>query len=109
MGHPQTNAIATLGPLPADAYYLFVDDTGRDDILHTTHDTSAAIFERIRSGTTIQAIDQQPYLQGYLTVVFLYLNLEYGLSLAQDILTGPLAIDRSNVDVIAKLVDKGTR
>ena len=109
LSHPQTNAIATLGPLPADAYYLYIDDSGRDDILHATHDTSPAIFERIRGGTTVQTIDQQPYLQGYLTVVFLYLNLEFGLSLAQDILTGPFPIDRNNVDLIDKLVDRGVR
>ena len=109
LSHPRTNAISTLGPLPADAYYLYVDDSGRRDILHTTHDTSPAIFERIRDGATIQTIDQQPYLQGYLTVVFLYLNLEYGLSLAQDILTGPFAIDRTNVDLISRLVDQGVR
>jgi len=109
LSHPQSTAIATLGPLPADAFYLFVDDSGRDNILHATHDTSPAIFERIRRGTTIQAIDQQPYLQGYLAVVFLYLNLEYGLSLAQDVLTGPFAIDRHNVDRVSKLVDQGVR
>lgn len=109
LSHPQTNAIATLGPLPADAYYLYIDDSGRNDILHATHDTSPAIFERIRGGTTVQTIDQQPYLQGYLTVVFLYLNLEFGLSLAQDILTGPFPIDRNNVGLIARLVDQGVR
>lgn len=51
-------------------------------ILHVTHDTSPAIFERIRDGMTLQAIDQQPYLQGYLTVVFLYLHRTLGLALA---------------------------
>ncbi|MGA1198124.1 MAG: substrate-binding domain-containing protein, partial [Candidatus Latescibacterota bacterium] len=36
LGHPQTNAIATLGPLPADAFYLFVEEEGKapGEILH---------------------------------------------------------------------------
>ncbi|MCY3763153.1 MAG: substrate-binding domain-containing protein, partial [Gemmatimonadetes bacterium] len=66
LGHPQTNAIATLGPLPADAFYLFLEEEGKEagEILHVTHDTSTAIFDHIRSGYTVQAVDQQPYLQG---------------------------------------------
>ena len=111
LANPQTNAIATLGPLPADAFYLFMDESGShaDHILHATHDTSPAIFERIREGHTVQAVDQQPYLQGYLTVSFLYLNKEFGLSLADDILTGPFVINKQNVDQIFKLVDQGVR
>ena len=34
------------------------------DIFATTHDTSAEIYEMIQNGYLIQAIDQQPYLQG---------------------------------------------
>ena len=111
LGHPQSRAIATLGPLPADAFYLFVDDMGKEPgaILHVTHDTSQAIFDHIELGYTIQAIDQQPYLQGYLTVLFLYLNREFGLSLASDALTGPFVIDRSNVSLIEQLVQAGVR
>lgn len=111
LAHPDSRAIATLGPLPADAFYLYADDMGLEpgDVLHVTHDTSAAIFERIRSGLTLQAIDQQPYLQGYLTVVFLYLHNTLGLSLASDALTGPFVIDESNVDLVARLVAEGTR
>ena len=111
LAHPQTNAIATLGPLPADAYYLLVEEEGKQvgDILHATHDTSPAIFEHIRKGYTVQAVDQQPYLQGYLTVSFLYLNNAYGLTLAQDILTGPFSINKNNVDRIAQLMDEGYR
>lgn len=111
LGHPQTNAIATLGPLPADAFYLFAQEEGKDpgEILHATHDTSPAIFDNIRSGYTVQAVDQQPYLQGYLTVVFLYLHNEFGLTLAQDVLTGPFSINAQNVNRIAELMKAGYR
>ena len=111
LGHPETNAIATLGPLPADAFYLFLEEEGKEagEILHVTHDTSTAIFDHIRSGYTVQAVDQQPYLQGYLTVSFLYLNNAYGLTLAQDVLTGPFAINAANVDRISRLVADGYR
>ena len=111
LGHPETNAIATLGPLPADAFYLFLEEQGKEagEILHVTHDTSTSIFDHIRNGYTVQAVDQQPYLQGYLTVSFLYLNNAYGLTLAQDVLTGPFAINAANVDRISRLVAEGYR
>lgn len=111
LSHPQTRAIATLGPLPADAFYLYADEQGKTggDIIHVTHDTSPAIFQRIRQNYTLQAIDQQPYLQGYLTVLFLYLNRQYGLSLASDILTGPFAITNTNVGAVEALVQSGVR
>jgi simple sugar transport system substrate-binding protein len=111
LAHPQTRAIATLGPLPADAFYLYADEQNRKagELLHVTHDTSPAIFSRIRQGYTLQAIDQQPYLQGYLSLVFLYLNREYGLSLASDALTGPFVINAANVGAIEGWVKSGVR
>ncbi len=111
LAHPDCRAIATLGPLPADALYLYMEDEALavGDLLHVTHDTSGAIFDRIRTGYTLQAIDQQPYLQGYLSVMFLYLHKRFGLSLASDALTGPFVIDATNVDTIADLVAQGFR
>lgn len=111
LAHPDCGAIATLGPLPADALYLYLDDEGLPPgrLLHVTHDTSGAIFERIRTGYTLQAIDQQPYLQGYLSVTFLFLNKRFGLALADDALTGPFVIDATNVETIAQLVAEGYR
>ncbi len=111
LAHPDSRALATLGPLPADAFYLYADDMDLEagQILHVTHDTSPAIFAAIGDGLTLQAIDQQPYLQGYLTVVFLYLHRTLGLALASDALTGPFVIDATNVDLVAGLVTEGYR
>ena len=84
-------------------------DLEAGQILHVTHDTSPAIFAAIGDGLTLQAIDQQPYLQGYLTVVFLYLHRTLGLALASDALTGPFVIDATNVNLVAGLVTEGYR
>ena len=111
LSHPDANAIATLGPLPADAFYLFIEEESikPGQIFHATHDTSPTIFNHIENGYTVQTVDQQPYLQGYLTVVALYLNKEFGLSLATDVLTGPFVINAQNVNMIADLVKEGVR
>jgi simple sugar transport system substrate-binding protein len=109
--HPTTNAINTLGPTPASAFYLYAKDAGvkPGQIFHTNHDTSAEIFENIKSGMTVQTVDQQPYYQGFGTIEWLFLHVKYGLTPGGDILTGPGYIDASNVDQIAQLVKDGYR
>jgi len=109
--HPQTNAINTLGPTPASAYYLYAKDAGvkAGQIFHTNHDTSAEIFENIKAGMTVQTVDQQPYYQGFGTIEWLFLHVKYGLTPGGDILTGPGYIDATNVDQIAQLVKDGYR
>ncbi|MGW4985458.1 sugar ABC transporter substrate-binding protein, partial [Streptomyces mirabilis] len=58
------------------------------------------------------AVDQQPYLQGYLAVDSLWLyktNGNYSGGGEQPILTGPAFVDKSDVDTVAQFAAKGTR
>lgn len=106
-----TNAIFMLGPNPASALNLYLTESGREpgDLYATTHDTSAEIFDMIEAGYLLQAIDQQPYLQGFETIMWLHLNSQYGMQPGGDIFTGPGVIDQSNLDLIRELVVEGYR
>ncbi|KOT97578.1 MULTISPECIES: sugar ABC transporter substrate-binding protein [Streptomyces] len=58
------------------------------------------------------AVDQQPYLQGYLAVDGLWLyknNGNYSGGGEQPVLTGPAFVDKSNVKAVAEFASKGTR
>ena len=57
------------------------------------------------------AIDQQPFLQGYLAIdsLWLYLNNRNTIGGGTPVLTGPAFIDASNVDSIAEYAARGTR
>ena len=74
-------------------------------------DLSTDILNDIKAGTVAFTIDQQQYLQGYLPVVFLYLDITNknvvggGLPVA----TGPGFVDKTNVDAVVSLVAAGTR
>jgi simple sugar transport system substrate-binding protein len=105
LANPDLNAVFSLGPLPSDAYYQFLDENGIDPatILHGTFDLGPAIISAIQDGRTLIAIDQQQYLQGYETIMWLYLNHNYGLAPANDILTGPGRVTADNVDLVAAL------
>ena len=65
-----------------------------------TFDTNAALVDAIKNGDVQWAVDQQPFLQGYLSVdsLWLYLNNGNVIGGGQPTLTGPSFIDKSNVD-----------
>jgi simple sugar transport system substrate-binding protein len=62
----------------------------------------------IKKGITKAVIDQQPYLQGYFTVVQLAM-VKYGRFTPFDIDTGRGIVDDSNVDEVLDLVKKRIR
>ncbi|ADG77987.1 Putative ABC transporter substrate-binding protein OS=Tsukamurella paurometabola (strain ATCC 8368/ DSM / CCUG 35730 / CIP 100753 / JCM 10117 / KCTC 9821/ NBRC 16120 / NCIMB 702349 / NCTC 13040) OX=521096 GN=Tpau_1358 PE=4 SV=1 [Tsukamurella paurometabola] len=74
-------------------------------------DTNAAMIDAIRSGDVAWAVDQQPYLQGYLAVdsLWLYLTNRNTIGGGQAVSTGPAFIDKGNVDAVAELAKAGTR
>jgi simple sugar transport system substrate-binding protein len=104
--NPDTDIFLTLGPNGANPFYAFMEaeGLGAGDVRHGTFDLSPEINEKIKDGTTMFGIDQQPFLQGYNAVMYLMLKNRYGISPALPITpTGPGFVDLSNVDVVEKL------
>ena len=67
--HPTTQAILALGPDQATAVLRGVKDAGMGGHVYVaTFDLSSDILKAIQAGQIAFAIDQQPYLQGYLSV-----------------------------------------
>ncbi|WP_415974180.1 substrate-binding domain-containing protein [Rhodococcus sp. 077-4] len=81
------------------------------DATVVTFDTNAALVDAIESGDVAWAIDQQPYLQGYLAVdsLWLYLNNGNTIGGGNPVLTGPAFIDSTNIDAVAEYARNGTR
>jgi simple sugar transport system substrate-binding protein len=76
-----------------------------------TFDTNAAEIAKIKSGAVQWAVDQQPYLQGYLSVdsLWLYLTNANIIGGGVTVLTGPAFIDSSNVARVAQYAAAGNR
>lgn len=76
-----------------------------------TFDTNAELVKAIQSGDVQWAVDQQPYLQGYLAVdsLWLYKFNANTIGGGQPTLTGPAFVDKTNVDAVAKFAEAGTR
>ena len=73
-------------------------------------DMNEAGLNRIKDGTQSFAIDQQPYLQGYLAVSLLQSHIDFGNTLPTfPVLTGPGIVDSSNIEPTLKGVAAGAR
>ena len=67
-------------------------------------------LQRIKDGTQLFAIDQQPYLQGFLAVSLLNGYVNYGVDLpTRPVLTGPGIVRRDNVDATLTGAAAGAR
>jgi simple sugar transport system substrate-binding protein len=77
----------------------------------TTFDTNAALVDAIKDGKVQWAVDQQPFLQGYLAIdsLWLYINNKNLIGGGAPTLTGPSFIDQDNIDAVAELAKAGTR
>ncbi len=96
-----TNGLLALGPTSAHATLAALKDMGRSGDIHFgTFDLSGEIAEAVKSGVIAFAIDQQPYLQGYLPVVILTNLARYGVLPSGHINSGPGFVVKSNIALV---------
>jgi len=103
--------VTTLGAPFAMTAIQSIEESGSKAKL-ATFDLNKDAVGAIKDGKLQWAIDQQPYLQGYLSVDALWLyktNGNYSGGGEAPVLTGPAFVDKSNVEKIAQFAAKGTR
>ncbi|PTM82857.1 substrate-binding domain-containing protein [Streptomyces sp. VMFN-G11Ma] len=103
--------VATLAAPIALTAVQAMSDAGSKAKL-ATFDLNKDLTKAIDNGTVQFAVDQQPYLQGYLSVDSLWLyrtNGNYSGGGEQAVLTGPAFVDKSNIAKVAQFAAKGTR
>ena len=83
----------------------------RSEAKIATFDTNAELVKAIKDGTVEFAVDQQPYLQGYLAIDALWLYRTNGNTIGGGTatLTGPAFVDTSNVEQIEAFAAAGKR
>jgi len=101
-------ALGPLGSLPAIKALQDLNKAGQ--IKLATFDLSPDVLQAIKNGQMLFAIDQQPYLQGYLPIVLLTLYRTNLNIVANDvIMTGPFFVTSDNVAKVIQLTGQGTR
>ncbi|OUD04623.1 sugar ABC transporter substrate-binding protein [Streptomyces swartbergensis] len=94
------DAVVTIGVGDADSAASAIKQANvGSKVKLGTFDLSQSQLDRIKAGTQLFAIDQQPYLQGFYVVSMANQYLSYGVLPPQNpILTGPLLVTKDNVD-----------
>ena len=106
--HPDCKLVITdHGQLTATLpTYLRSAGLGPDDVFGAGFDLAPPTLEGIKSGYVDLVHSQQPFLQGFLPIFQIYLTAKYKIA-GLHIDTGVGLIDKTNVDFIAPLVEKG--
>ena len=87
-----------------------VRELGRSAKVHVaSFDLSPGMLKDVQDGTALFVVDQQPYLQGYLPVVFLAQKARYGLMPAGDVATGPSLIRKDQAGQVIALSSQSIR
>jgi simple sugar transport system substrate-binding protein len=104
------DGVITLGGQVAGVAVAAIAEAGSSAKL-ATFDLNADVAKAVAAGTISFAVDQQPYLQGYMGVVLLaqYKSNLNVLGGGQPVLTGPSLVTKDNAAQIEKLAAAGTR
>ena len=94
--NPDTDAIWVVTLLATPFVYRVVEDLDMvDQVKIATVDESPLAIEGILSGKLLATHSQQFWLQGYLPVIWLYLNNKFGYVPPPEELVGPVIIDQA--------------
>jgi simple sugar transport system substrate-binding protein len=105
------DGVITISAGDADSAAIGIQQAGKVETTKLgTFDLNKAGLDRVKAGTQAFAIDQQPYLQGYLATSLLAAHIDFGTNLPTfPVLTGPGIVDSSNIDATLNGVAKGAR
>jgi simple sugar transport system substrate-binding protein len=107
---PTIDAVVTLGPALGVAVQRQLEQTGSTAKV-VTYAFNNDLIPLLQSGKVAFTIDQQPYLQGYLSIdsLWLYHKNKSVIGAQQSVPTGPVVIDQSNIGNILDAVKAGLR
>lgn len=107
---PEVNGLATVGGSDIDAGLSALQQADAGDIKYVHFNTDTKTLEAIQAGTVLAGIDQQPYAQGYYSVSAAFQYAAWGIELpTKPILTGPLVVNKDNVDLAIDGAKEGVR
>lgn len=107
---PSIDVVLTLGGQQAIDAVAAVDQSGSSAKV-ATFDLSEDVISDIQDDKILFAIDQQPFVQGYMGVTGLYLKSINGNDIGggEPVLSGPAFVTKDNADAVAKFAANGTR
>ena len=110
LANPSIDGVLTLQPAIAVAANQAIDEAKSAATL-ATFDVSEDVTTLIMNDKILFAVDQQPYSQGYLPVMFLTLQKRNGdvVGGGQPVYSGPGFVTKENAEQVATFATNGTR
>ncbi|SHO57286.1 sugar ABC transporter substrate-binding protein [Vibrio quintilis] len=97
-------------PLVGEPAVAAVESIGQQArVKVVSFDLSAGFLKDVSEGKALFAVDQQPFLQGYLPVSFLALNASYKTIPAGNVPSGPSFVTQKDAAKVIELSAKGIR
>jgi len=101
------DTILTLGPVTITPTINAIKKAKLNKHLHfVAFDLSEDIVKGIKNGVIDFAIDQQPYLQGYIPIIVLTQYIKYGVLPSGNIDAGPGFVTKENISLVEKYAGK---
>ena len=95
LANPETDCAIGLGNVPTSVLPQAAEEAGLDDLPNGGFDVNPRIMENINAGKTTATMDQQPFWQGFLPVMFIAYQVRYNLA-PGDVDTGNGVVDAAN-------------
>ena len=110
LADPSIDGILTLNPGIAKAAVAAKKEAGSKTQI-ATFDVSSDVIAAVLAGDVAFAVDQQPYLQGYLPIVFFALKVRNGNDVGggQPVYSGPGYVTKDNAAQVKTFAAAGTR
>ena len=107
---PSIDSVVTLGPSLGVAVQQQLEQDGSTAKV-VTYAFNNDLIPLLQNGKVAFTIDQQPYLQGYLSIdsLWLYKKNKSVIGAQQSIPTGPVVIDQSNIEDLIPSIKEGLR
>jgi simple sugar transport system substrate-binding protein len=106
----EADAIVGLGA-PITMTLLEAKESAGSDVTVASFDMNGDLAQAIVDGDVLFTIDQQPWLQGYLSVDSLWQNHRGAFKIGggQPTLTGPAVVDSTNAEQVLQFAQEGVR
>lgn len=107
VNHPEVDGLYNTSSTAAIVGLKAIQAAGLEGKVQSfVSDDSAQVLQAIVDGKITMALDNQPYLLGYSSVVAAVMHARYGFDQAQPQITGPVEITKANVDAILETIKK---
>ena len=95
LANPDTDCVVGAGNVPTSVAPQAAEEAGMEGLPNGGFDVNPRIMENINAGLTTGTMDQQPFWQGFLPVMYIAYNIRYGLAPVESD-TGKALVDLSN-------------